>query len=132
MTSEIKMEEYLPELTQQLDFLFDNESTIITLACLRIDNHPPLYSRTRHQLKLKNFEARLIATCEILYSAGSELIHLAGDTHLRTIAIRTQKSHVAVRYTDLLIILVETSLLGNAKGIANQINVLWQEERSSG
>jgi len=123
------MEDYIPDLAKQLDYLFENEHSINTLACLRIDNQP-LYVRTRNQMKRKNFEARLIATCQVLFSAGSELIQLAGDSHLRTIAIRSPKSNLAIKFTDLLIILVETSLLGNAKGIANQINVSWQEKRS--
>jgi hypothetical protein len=118
----------LPGLTKQLDFLYNYDNTITSLTCVRIDGSP-LYVKARHAPSNPvTYEIRLAAVTQALLTAGTELIQLAGDSRLKIISLRSKNSHLAIRFTSFFIIMVETTLQGNAKGIANQINVSWQEK----
>lgn len=118
------------DLEKQLDFVFDNDKSIISLACIRIDGHP-LYIKTNRPVEyFQKLKIRLVALCQMLLIAGTDIIQLAGDGSLRTLSIRSDDSRVAIRFSDFFILVVETSLQGNAKGIVQQLNAHWQEKSS--
>ena len=113
-------------LKSSLDNIFDNDETIITLACIRIDG-PIFYIKNRINFKNQFMhEAKLSALALLIKNLSSHLLNLNGDADTRFISFNNLDKKITLGILDFFIVFVQTDASGNAKGIAKHIAAMTQ------